>query len=325
MTSIRLTEEFDVQLAATENSLLRRQLTRLEASYTFSLMDRVGNGILPVPRHHQRPNYRVVLSKDSPESDRIVAGALPRWVTGYPNLESSIYEFFQGCARSILQFGQRFYEVVYEPPIVQRGQILPFRIVGVVPGTVVHSCTRWVQKLPRAVARERQLPRILALDQERILRFGPPLALDGKIDRMMDSLVVHSQLAGAQFVQHNLREAANRIPFDYSVFSATESRALAAATRDIGWTPMNFLLGDGRATEHYWWHRELTFERFLAELRTAILQELNRGLQSVSHRLGIELVVMIEGLPSVEEIESVREHLLSGDWTLEEIHRAIRY
>jgi hypothetical protein len=325
MTSVRLTREFDIEKAAKENRLLQRQLARYDTLYTHSLIDRVGNGIIPVPRSHVRPDYRIRLSNDDPEAEWILASALPHGMGGHPDIERSIYAFFRDCARIILQFGQAFYEVVYEPPIVQLGRLLPFRIVSVIPGTVECSFKRWVQKLPKSVARESKLPCILALDQERILRFGPPVALDGKIDQIMDSLTVLSKLASVQFMQHNLRDPSNRIPFDFSVFSATQSQALAAAARSIGWLPTNFLLGDGKATEHYWWHRELRFERFLAELRSAILTELNAGLESVGRRLGTEMAIVIEGLPSVGDIDSIQRHLLSGDWSLESIHEAIKH
>lgn len=315
----------NVDEAMRNDTLLQRQLSYAELSYTHSLTSQVVNAILPVASKTRHKSFRVSLSSPDRSMEEQVASALERVHYGYESreLSGSIYMFFRSCAQSIMYFQEAAFEIVFVYPLLPfsplaTGRPLDFFLVPITARTVVRSLGMLVQRLPARIAKERALPRSLALNQERILLFHPPNYVKETLGQMMEALAVLSSPLLPDFYLQELTGKSRHVPFDIEQFHNTQDLALAQVTRSIGWTPQNFLV-DGKILEHYWWHRYLLFERFKIELRNSMLATLNTGLEVISREFGRTIQLAIDGLPTMDDVRSAQEGLSSGRMPLSEI------
>ena len=93
--------------------------------------------------------------------------------------------------------------------------------------------------------------------------------------------------------------------------------ALAKITKDFGWDARNSF--EKEALEYYLLYRYLKFEKFRIELRNSILDTLNVGLELVGKQLGFDSKILVDGLPTLDEVQASYNHLLQGDIPFSEV------
>lgn len=107
------------------------------------------------------------------------------------------------------------------------------------------------------------------------------------------------------------------VPVDFGDFRQTLYRALAEATRSVGWNARR-LLNDYQ-TDYHHLHRQLRFERFKIVLRSVILDTLNIGLRRAGDRIGVTAQLSLDGAPSETEVDEAERRLAEGKHTYKEI------
>lgn len=113
-----------------------------------------------------------------------------------------------------------------------------------------------------------------------------------------------------------------RIPVDFNVVKNSEEYRLGKLTRNIGWTGRRLL--SERMTEYYYLHRELIYKEFLIKLRERIIADLNKLLGDISREIDFPSAIVVEGLPSLDEISKSRDLLSAGSASLEEVMKPFR-
>jgi hypothetical protein len=89
------------------------------------------------------------------------------------------------------------------------------------------------------------------------------------------------------------------------------------AVRPIGWNARGSF--NEHVTSYYWIRLMLTFEKFKVELRRAILAVLNDALKQIGQKLGFEVRIEINGLPTRVDITDALRKLDLGEVPFTEV------
>lgn len=101
-------------------------------------------------------------------------------------------------------------------------------------------------------------------------------------------------------------DGGSRVPFDLEELKRIEQRAVASITRSTGWNGRGTF--EEAATGYYTMRRFVRFEAFKVELRSAVLDTINRILVVV----GLKAAVSLHHLPTIEEIRASCNDLAVG-------------
>jgi hypothetical protein len=113
------------------------------------------------------------------------------------------------------------------------------------------------------------------------------------------------------FVLPNLKGEIPPIPYDLNKFARDQKMAVAEATKVIGWSARD-VADDRFMTEYYHLHRFLRFETFKLKLRNSIIETLNQAISRAGNKLGFKANIIVEGLPTLEDIRQAEESLATG-------------
>jgi hypothetical protein len=70
---------------------------------------------------------------------------------------------------------------------------------------------------------------------------------------------------------------------------------------------------------YYWIQMDILFHEFKVELREEILKAMNAGLLQIGRRLGFEVQLRIEGLPTLNDAKTALHELKSGEKSFTEV------
>ncbi len=308
---------YATDLARRNDPVLGRQPDYFRMLYPHMLIEDVSLRIMPIGGRSKRP-FRVIISPPNDGVERVVAaGVSRRESTGARGeLAVAVCDFVRDCAQTIMAFGEAIHEIVYlvDP---QSGGKVGFELVFIQPRTVERKRGRLLQYVPADVAADLRVPRYVVLTAERILVFRLPARFQRIHDRMMESLGGLSTPVLPEFALRQKAEGIPAVPFDMQVHERTQKLALAQATKLLGWNARGLL--QNAILEFYWLHRELLFERFLIELRGEILTSLNEGLVVIGREMNFSGEVVVEGLPTLADVDAAQEALALGARPFKEI------
>jgi hypothetical protein len=282
-------------------------------SDTHMLIQDVSVSVLPVPGYGKR-KYEVVVEPMNLDTQRQISQALKDDRHGR-GLTNAAYDFFQRCSSTLIAYGECYYEVVYLQDSLRRP--VKFLLLPIHPLTIIRRGKRILQYIPKQIANERGLAnQKVELSAEDVLRFALPTYVMRKHRFMMESLAFSSVNFSPDFVMSNLKGETN-VPFDLEVFSRARKIALARATREIGWSGRQLLRNE--MLEYYMFHRHLVFEKFKCELRNQIIDVLNSGIARAGKLIGFDGHLVIQGLPTIPEIDQALERLQAGHNSFDEV------
>jgi hypothetical protein len=289
--------------------------------YPYMFIKDVELSIIPIGgRAHGKKQFNITLEPSNPELERIVTSAIS--TDEYPySLTERVCDFIGQCAVTLLLFSTSTYEIVYLSD-EKKGGLVGFEFVHINPFSLVKSGNTMKQLLPKDYAAELGKPEQIVLKPERILAFTLPDNLRGKLDVLIELLSVLSALTTPDFYMKEL--AANKIktPYDVKGHYFVQKVALAKATRFLGWNSRQLFRDE--ALEYYLIHRDLLFEQFIIELREIILNTLNQGIKRVGEEVGFQTKIVINGLPTITDIQAANDHLQKGNITFAEILEPFR-
>jgi hypothetical protein len=109
-------------------------------------------------------------------------------------------------------------------------------------------------------------------------------------------------------------------PIDFAEVRRSEIEAVAEATRRFGWNARNVQQYNG----YHLTYRQLQFERFLCELRSVLTESAQEIVSKGCGMLGVEASLVIEGLPTLEDIARAQHELAEGKRSFGDIMESVR-
>ncbi|MDP8225369.1 MAG: hypothetical protein P9L99_18550 [Candidatus Lernaella stagnicola] len=261
-----------------------------------------------------REKKRIDLVPESRGVERMVAESL-RHNEWYGDLDSALRNFFGNCVETILSFGESFYELAY---LSKLGADKPtaFEIVPIAPGSLRRGSKAFVQRIPVKLAAESNLPREIAIPAANILRFVAPPPLGDNVGLFMKELA-EARLFEMPHPKASSIHGDTPNGYDFQEAVKLEKSAIAQITKKLGWNARG--LFDDSMTEHYQLARRLRFERFCIQFRECILAQLNEGLNRAGHRIGFEAQIVLQGLPTIDDVAQSEAALREGAKSFHEI------
>ena len=289
-------------------------------SGTHGLIDNVHLSIMPY-RGSKMKSFRVALNPANQEVEALLEESIGR--RDQRDLVEAVSEFVRDCAALVMGDGKATYEIAYQHD--ENDKPVSFMLLEVHPGSVRAKGKRLVQYVPPIVARERKLKgNFIDLTPEKFVFFELPAYVRPEFEPMMNALAARSDNVFPDFVLSGMEEKGPRIPFDIEQFDRTKKMAVAQASKLIGWNG-RFMIGSGFVTEYYQWHRLLLFERFKIELRDGIMAALNTAVERAGQKIGFAGQLVIEGLPTLADVQDAQEALATGSRTFGEILGVFRF
>jgi hypothetical protein len=282
--------------------------------YPHMFIEDVKLRVMPIGGRVSKKEFNISLDPPNPEVQQIIENAISpdRYHHG---LAGTICDFVADCAVHLLIFETVTYEIVYlsEP---KNGKTIGFELVQINPFTLVQRGASLFQFLPAENTKKLSERRCIELQPERILTFKLPVSIQGKLDQVMESMRILS-LTSPDFFMKELAAGVKKNPYDVTAHHHLRQVALAKVTKDFGWDARNSF--EKEASEFYLIYRYLKFEKFKIELRSNILDTLNDGLELVGKQLGFNAKILVNGLPTLDDVQSAHDHLIKGDLPFGEI------
>lgn len=284
--------------------------------YTSMLTEDMASGLFPLSHRAKS----ISIEPKHIEFESILTYALSR--SGYRNYDfaSALRGFIEAVIRALGLFGKCLYEIVdLNDP--ETGEIEAFDLSFIHPATVSYENGEWVQNVFDSTLNGRENMNQIRLSSERLLVFNMPERIRANWMKMMESLALLNTLT-PEFAIPTLESRDNRVEFNHTAHGRLRDHAVMKLTREIGWNsrkhpPDNIL-------EYYWYHRFLLFEKFKIELRDSVVDSLNRDLETVRKELGGGGRIIVDGLPTREDVEEAREALKTGQRGGEELLNQFR-
>jgi hypothetical protein len=282
--------------------------------YPYMFIEDVKLRIMPIGGRASKKEFNISLEPPDPKVQKIIENAISpdRY---HHDLAGIICDFVADCAVHLLIFETVTYEVVYlsEP---KNGKTVGFELVQINPYTLVHRGNLLLQYSPDEHAKRLSERRCIELKPERILTFRLPLNIQGKLDHIMESMRI-LEFTSPDFFMKELAAGFRKTPYNVTTHHHLRNVALAKVTKDLGWDARNSF--EKEASEYYLIYRYLKFEKFRIELRDSILDTLNAGLELVGKQLGFNTKILVNGLPTLDDVQTAYDHLTKGDIPFGEI------
>jgi hypothetical protein len=307
-------------LAPEERRMLeKRRGAASRAFYGRMLVEDLENSLVPFRDESEGRDFQVVLQGAGPETEEVVTRAFAR-EDYFSGLTRAACDLIRECAQYILVHREAIQEIAFLSEAEGQG-LVGFELITVNPATLFRRRGKLRQYVPPSVRAGRHLPEYIELPPQNVLVYRAPEPWNSQGGPMMEVLATIK--AGIpDFAIQSVAHSTNAVPFDTQVHFSMERVVVAEATRMIGWNARGLLQED--MLDYYFVHRELVWERFKAHLRDGIVETINEGLRRAGQVLGFDTRLVIEGLPSEEEIDQAEQKLRTGLASFDEILKPFR-
>lgn len=282
--------------------------------YPHMFIEDVKLRIMPIGGRVSKKEFNISLDPPDPKLQQIIEKALSpdRYHHDFAGI---ICDFVADCAVHLLIYETVTYEIVYlsEP---KKGKTVGFELVQINPYTLVRRGNSLLQFLPNQHDKQLSKRRCIELKPERILTFKLPVNIQGKMDQIMESMRILN-LTSPDFFMKELATGFRKTPYDVAKHYHLRNVALAKITKDFGWGARNSF--EKETLEYYLLYRYLKFEKFRIELRNIILNTLNAGLELAGNQAGFNTKILVNGLPTLDDVQTAFNHLTKGDTPFREI------
>jgi hypothetical protein len=282
--------------------------------YPHMFIEDVKLRIVPIGGRVSKKEFNISLEPPNPRIQEIIEDALSpdRY---HHDFAGVICDFIADCAVHLLIYETVTYEIVYlsDP---KNGKTVGFELVKINPFTLVHKGNSLWQFLPDEHSKKLRERHCIELQPDRALTFRLPVAIQEKLDQIMESMRILS-LTSPDFFMKELAAGVRKTPYDVTAHYHLRNVALAKITKGFGWNARNSF--EKEASEYYLIYRYLKFEKFRIELRNMILDTLNAGLELAGKQLSFNNKILVNGLPTLDDVQSAYDHLAKGDIPFAEV------
>jgi hypothetical protein len=280
--------------------------------YAHMFLEDVYLGILPYDDHN-KPSFTVKLNGGSQDSEFELCEAIERH--SRRDLKEGFTDFVRETAKGLAYDGKVYYRILYTNEEQSRFDLIRLYREDVWSFLGYH----FVFKKDRRPRGKKESHR---WGQTVCFRLPPEYKGLPFLVRKMSKIDPTGLPEFALDQYHPESPKSLRIPVDFNVVKNSEEYRLGRLTRSIGWTGRRLL--SERMTEYYYLHRELIYKEFLIKLREGITRDLNKVLGYISHEIDFPSAIVLEGLPSLDEISKSRELLSTGSATFAEVMKPFR-
>ena len=215
---------------------------------------------------------------------------------------------------NLLAYGKCWFEIVYND-----NDDFIFELIN--PGGVLKLTKNHIyQYIPKLIREEKNLPIFKKLSSQDIFCIELSPLLKKKLKGVLSELNSLSEnLIMPRFASSDLRNRSKFANFDQSWYNYQSNLRLARITKNTGWSCRSSL--SGSTTEYYNLDKRLRFNKFLIELRSCIIDDLNKGLKKINLKDWSypELRILNETSMTKKDVLEVEKLLKSGSVSFHDI------
>jgi hypothetical protein len=320
-TTEKLSVSYEAERAAEYDANLARRVAVGAGSLAGRFIHDVALAVLPPRITYRDQPVAAILDPHDPSIETRVARAFG----DRRDVSHAIYRFSQRCVHHMMLFGEDVFEITYGLE-GENGDERIFSLHRIPPFSLSRRDRRIaVQRIPKQIAEAQGVPQSAEIPMDRLLVFEVPARTKHLLPDVLERLSILGDPVIPQFAIANWGPTGRKVPFDIETHARMRKVAIAEATKDLGWSGgMIFGFGAQEVVEHYWWFRELLLERFVVEMREQFISMINEILRRAGARCGFNCQVILQGFPSLQDIELAQLHLRNGDRSLAEINSMVK-
>jgi hypothetical protein len=275
--------------------------------YPHMLIEDVGLQVMPLGTSHTEREFAVELLPASERFEALLAEALEP--NGRDGLTDAACEFVRETAQLCMHYGRAVYEIVYLRD--DDGELAELEFAYVPPRSITVDGSRYLQRVPEELAQQWEVPAEIRGPANDLMILTPPIDPQS-IHRTLLALAEIGRPQLPDFVEKQMLGEED-VGYSFTEEILTKDLALAELTRDLGWDMRAMFAGRDTFVEYYTTVRRLRFERFLANFRSTLVDQLNRRLIDVGKVVGESGQLVLTGLPDEDDIAAAEESLRRGD------------
>lgn len=280
--------------------------------YAHMFLEDVYVGILPFD-DRDKPSFSVKLNGGDRNSEFELCEAIERH--SRRDLKEGFTDFVRETAKALAYDGKVYYRILYRNEKSSRFDLIRLYREDV---WSFWSCHFVIKKPRRPVSKDENY----RWGQIVCFRLPPEYRALPSLVRKMSKIDPTGLPEFALDQYHPECPKSDRIPVDFNVIKNSEEYKLGRLTRQVGWSGRRLL--NERMTEYYYMHRELLFKEFLIKLTEGIIGDLNKVLGLLFKELNFPSSIIVEGLPTLDEISKSKELLSNGTATFAEVMKPFR-
>lgn len=276
-------------------------------SHSFMFIEDTYHSVMPHYSFSKPDQFLVKLKAADPALEKMLVDTLSD-DTRAINLTHAFSEFMQGVSQNLFYYGQSLYEMSVEKNL--SGEYTSIEFTNLMPLNIKKFFGFYVQYTFPGIAKKlNRNPKLTVVLSSKVFRLQFPKELGGKRN-LFKILKRMKKLYKEIFPKFHIDDSLeNKMEFDSTKFFNSREREIAILVKEFGWDQRESLSGKSKGTEYFTIARALKFEEAMAIMRASVLTQLNNFLKS---ELKIENELMLEGLPTVEKINSLEEKLYEG-------------
>lgn len=282
-----------------------------EGFYTYLLHQDLDHVVPYRLGRDDRGEARMV-GRDAERASELVAAALSDR-DYHPSLEDGVRDFFGTTAQYLVLGRPVTYEIeyLYRASAPENASPEWFGLHLIQPGTLDEHNGQPVQYVLPTISSQRDTNGLsyVDLDASTLVRFTLPPELAKPVRRLVSFLKTANAEQGSELA---LVEQAmtGSSPFSYDEYRRQQRDLFARVTEPVGWNARD-LFTEGRLEPFGVW-RQIRFLEFKVKLRNKICEDLNATISLVGEKMGFEAKLELDGLPTLETIESLKSDFRSG-------------
>ena len=296
------------KLLLNKNIIPYRLKKRLRESAKYSFMlnismlwEDINHGVMPVGGKTEIENFNVKIEPCIPELEYTIADGISGRYSS-TDIKEALCEFINNCAPHFLTSKFLVYSLNFAHR-VSDGLLIEFELERLDASRVLKCFkNRYYFANIKGVPPEIEMIGLSKLYKEKIAVFKIPSNLRKKIKAAKRNLEVLDS-------RYTPVWALNK-PFYSLEILKSQALAVLEATSYLGWNGRRN--ANEEITEYYYWHRFLSFEKFKILLRQSILKTLNGVLETISPSTVKAPTIIIEGLPTLADVNEAGRKLRNG-------------
>lgn len=282
-----------------------------DGAKTHMFREDVASSIMPNRGESKAfPDFNAYIIGD--EEDKQVALNVCESITGeksYGNECNILSDVINSIGESLSWNGRSVYEIIYDK------ENKSFHAVEFSTKNLFH-CLFWYIQIVLQSDRKKLFN---VLQSEFVWQIKMPAELGGKkgYESIISNLTAFDSL-GPTFYLQDIQTQINHY-FDFSKYQHNYQIYMRKSTIKFGWNSRN--LDNKYKTEFYMFHHLLTFRWAKSVIRDHIVLELNQLFK----KLELNVKIVVEGLPTPDEILQFRQQLVDGEKTFHDVNQYVYY
>lgn len=282
----------------------------IDGFYTHLLYQDLG-GVVPYTLGRDDGGRARLVGADAERALPIVSAALSDRMV--PSLQDGVRDLVSSTAQHLVFGGPCTYELAFLFPPDAKSDDHPvgFELPLITPGTLSTRDRAPIQYVLPSLSDLRDANGLsyVTLNPDRLMQFTLPEDLVAPVGRLVSFLETANK---EQNKEYGLMEQSviKRTDYEFSAHKLEQGQLFAEVTRPVGWN-VRELFSDNQLEPYVTWRR-IRFLEFKVKLRDRILDRLNDVMKLAGSKLGFEVTIQLEGLPTIEDIDRAKDDLRTG-------------